>query len=106
MKINIKLKQLGKGESPINLLKKGNIMDIRNIIKVLVISLVLGCAALMSSCTKQEKTAAGALIGAGTGVAIGAATGGAGGAVAGGIIGGVGGGLIGNSMRDDRDYRD
>jgi osmotically inducible lipoprotein OsmB len=81
-------------------------MDTSNILKVLIISFVLGCAALMSSCTKQEKTAAGALIGAGTGIAIGAATGGTGGAVAGGIIGGVGGGLIGNSMRDDRDYRD
>ncbi len=81
-------------------------MDIRNIKKIFIISLLLGCATLISSCSKQEKTAAGAIIGASTGIAIGAATGGAGGAVIGGVVGGTGGGLIGHSMGDDPKDRD
>ncbi|GEM_PF-1619775 len=80
-------------------------MRIKNNSKFFIIGLVLSSTALISSCTKQEKTLTGALIGAGVGVGIGAAAGGGGGAIAGGIIGGVGGGLIGNSMGDDpEDY--
>ena len=58
---------------------------------------LIACA----GCTKQEKTVAGAVIGAGAGAAIGAAAGDAGAAVAGGAIGGVAGGLIGHSLGDD-----
>ena len=47
---------------------------------------LIACA----GCTKQEKTVAGAVIGAGAGAA-----------VAGGAIGGVAGGLIGHSLGDD-----
>ena len=74
--------------------------------RALMILLVVGLAGsalVMSSCTKKEKTVAGALIGAGAGAGIGAAAGGGGGAVAGGLLGGVTGGLIGNSMDDDEE---
>lgn len=76
-------------------------MYINHLTKILLIGLTLGVMVMMASCTKKEKTIAGAVIGAGAGVGIGAAAGGTGGAVAGGLLGGVTGGLIGNSMGDD-----
>jgi osmotically inducible lipoprotein OsmB len=65
-------------------------------------TLLLGSILLLSSCTKKEKTIAGAAIGAGTGALVGSAAGGTGGAIAGGAIGGITGGLIGNSLGDDK----
>ncbi len=70
----------------------------------IALSLGLICSTLLfTSCSKEEKTVGGALIGAGTGAVIGSAAGGTGGAVAGGAIGAVAGGLIGNSLGDDKD---
>lgn len=59
-------------------------------------------AALISGCSKDERTVGGALIGAGTGAVIGGAAGGTGGAVAGGAIGALTGGLIGRSTAKDK----
>ncbi|RDJ22319.1 hypothetical protein DWF00_24215 [Bosea caraganae] len=55
--------------------------------------------AALGACTpREERTAGGALIGAGTGAVIGGlATGRAGGALAGAAIGGAGGAIIGNA---------
>jgi outer membrane lipoprotein SlyB len=69
---------------------------------LLLILGLIGSACVLSSCTKKEKTIAGALIGAGAGVGIGAAAGNTEGAVAGGLIGAVTGGLIGHSLGDDK----
>ena len=64
--------------------------------KILIIAAV---AATLGACTAQEeRTAGGALIGAGTGAVIGGlATGRAGGALAGAAIGGAGGAIIGSA---------
>ncbi len=81
----------------------GGIMEKRNRIglkALLAIMLIVG-AALISGCSKDERTIGGAAIGAGTGAVIGSAAGGTGGAVAGGLIGAVAGGLIGRSTGDD-----
>jgi uncharacterized protein YcfJ len=59
-------------------------------------------AVLMCSCTKEEKTVGGVLIGAGSGAIIGGAAGGGGGAAAGAVIGGATGGIIGHSLGDDK----
>jgi uncharacterized protein YcfJ len=67
--------------------------------------ILLGSVAMMTSCSKKEKTVAGAVIGAGAGVGVGSALGGTGGAVAGGLLGTVTGGLIGNSMGDDKEEK-
>jgi uncharacterized protein YcfJ len=69
---------------------------------LLLILGILGSACILSSCTKKEKTVAGAVLGAGAGVGIGAAVGNTGGAVAGGLIGAATGGIIGNSLGDDK----
>jgi hypothetical protein len=58
---------------------------------------------LMSGCTKEEKTAGGVVIGAGSGALIGGLAGGGTGAAIGAVGGGVAGGLIGHSMGDDDD---
>lgn len=60
-------------------------------------SLLAASMLLLSACTKQERTLAGALIGAGAGAVIGSAAGGTGGGVAGAAIGGVTGAVIGNA---------
>lgn len=85
---------------------EGEKMKMNHLTKLLLVGLALGVMIVMSSCTKEEKTAVGAALGAGTGIAIGAATGGAGGAVAGGLIGGAVGGVAGHSMGDDPEDRD
>lgn len=62
--------------------------------------MVLGAILLsVGACTpREERTAGGALIGAGAGALIGGlATGRAGGALAGAAIGGVGGAIVGNA---------
>jgi len=71
----------------------------------LLIFTLIGSACVLTSCTKKEKTVAGALIGAGAGIGIGAALGNTEGAIAGGVIGAVGGGLIGHSLGDDKDKK-
>jgi osmotically inducible lipoprotein OsmB len=60
--------------------------------------------AALGACTpREERTAGGALIGAGTGAVIGGlATGRAGGALAGAAIGGAGGAIIGSATSPDR----
>lgn len=63
--------------------------------------LILGSSLLLSGCTRDEKTVAGVLIGAGSGALIGGLAGGGAGAAIGGVTGGFAGGLIGNSMGDD-----
>ncbi|MBD3273200.1 hypothetical protein GF385_02500 [Candidatus Dependentiae bacterium] len=68
-------------------------------IKGLLAILFFAGAILISGCSKDEKTAAGAVIGAGTGAAVGGAAGGTGGAVAGGAIGAVTGGIIGRNVK-------
>ncbi len=57
----------------------------------------------LGACTpREERTAGGALIGAGAGALIGGlATGRAGGALAGAAIGGVGGAIVGNATTPD-----
>ena len=57
----------------------------------------------LSGCTKEEKTVAGVLIGAGTGAAIGGAAGGGGAAAIGAVLGGTAGGIIGYESGDDRE---
>lgn len=69
---------------------------------ILCIIALLGSACIFSSCTKKEKTVAGAVIGTAAGAGIGAAAGNTGGAVAGGILGGLTGGLLGRSMGNDK----
>ncbi|HEV2509139.1 glycine zipper domain-containing protein [Bosea sp. (in: a-proteobacteria)] len=61
--------------------------------------LVAAAVTALGACTpREERTATGALIGAGAGALIGgAATGRAGGALAGAAIGGAGGAIIGNA---------
>ena len=61
--------------------------------------IIAAVAATLGACTAQEeRTAGGALIGAGTGAVIGGlATGRAGGALAGAAIGGAGGAIIGSA---------
>lgn len=73
----------------------------KRIAAIIIIVGLVGSACVMSSCSKEEKTVAGALIGAAAGAGIGAAAGDTGGAVAGGLIGGAAGGLIGHSLGDD-----
>ncbi len=58
---------------------------------------ILSLGLFLASCTKQETTAAGVILGAAGGAAIGGAAGGTGGAVAGGVAGGVLGGVIGHA---------
>jgi hypothetical protein len=70
----------------------------------LVVAL-LGATILMASCSKKEKTVAGAVIGAGAGAGVGSLAGGTGGAVAGGLLGTVTGGLIGHSLGDDEEEK-
>ena len=70
--------------------------------KAILVSFLLIGSLLLTGCTKQEKTLAGAGIGAGVGAGIGAAAGGGGGALACGALGAVAGGLIGHSMGDDK----
>lgn len=69
--------------------------------KVLILAAVV---ATLGACTpREERTAGGALIGAGAGALIGGlATGRAGGAAAGAAIGGAGGAIIGNATSPDR----
>jgi osmotically inducible lipoprotein OsmB len=64
--------------------------------KIMIIAAV---AASLGACTAQEeRTAGGALVGAGAGAIIGgAATGRAGGALAGAAIGGAGGAIVGSA---------
>ena len=66
--------------------------------------LVATAVMALGACTpREERTATGALIGAGAGAIIGgAATGRAGGALAGAVIGGAGGAIIGNATTPDR----
>ena len=71
-------------------------------LKALLAIVLLVGAALISGCSKDERTVGGALIGAGTGAVIGGATGSGGGAVAGGLIGAVAGGVIGRSTAKDK----
>lgn len=66
-------------------------------VRFALFSLLTVSMLFLSACTKQERTLAGALIGAGAGAAIGGAAGGAGGGVAGAAIGGVTGAMIGNA---------
>lgn len=56
---------------------------------------------LLLSCTKQEKTVGGVVVGGSSGALIGGLAGGPVGAVVGGGLGGTAGGLIGNSLGDD-----
>jgi uncharacterized protein YcfJ len=72
------------------------------ITRLIAVAVAVSTLALVSGCTKQEKTISGALIGAGTGALIGSAAGHTGGGIAGAAIGGVAGGLIGHSMGDDK----
>lgn len=66
--------------------------------KSLTFIVVTSMALLMAGCSKQEKTIAGAAIGAGTGALIGSAAGGAGGGIAGAALGGLAGGVIGHNV--------
>lgn len=68
------------------------------------ILIVAAFSAALGACTAhEERTAGGALIGAGTGALIGGlATGRAGGAAAGAAIGGVGGAIIGSATSPTR----
>lgn len=68
--------------------------------KFLALAVACCSLALLTGCSKKEKTISGALIGAGTGALVGSAIGNTGGGIAGAAIGGVAGGLIGNSMGD------
>ncbi len=74
----------------------------KKITYMIALAMTISSLALLTSCTKQEKTVAGAAIGAGTGALVGSAAGGTGGGIAGAAIGGVAGGLIGHSMGDDK----
>ena len=69
--------------------------------KLIIVALAAGS---LGACTaREENTATGALIGAGTGAVIGGlATGRGGGAAAGAAIGGVGGAIIVNATTRDR----
>lgn len=68
------------------------------------IMIIAAMAASLGACTAhEERTAGGALIGAGTGAVIGGlATGRAGGALAGAAIGGAGGAIIGSATSPTR----
>lgn len=71
-------------------------------VRAIACIVALSTVTLFTGCTKQEKTASGVLIGAGSGALIGGLAGGPGGAAAGGVVGGVAGGLIGHSLGDDK----
>jgi len=71
------------------------------ILRNLFIVALLGTALALTSCSKDERTVGGALIGAGAGAAIGSAVGNTEGAVIGGIGGAVVGGAIGRSTAKD-----
>jgi uncharacterized protein YcfJ len=73
--------------------------------KLLLATFALGAMVSFSGCTKEEKTVAGVVIGAGTGAAIGGAAGGGGGAAIGAVVGGAAGGIIGHESGDDRKHR-
>lgn len=75
--------------------------QMKTIAKLLFASLALGAMISFSGCTKEEKTVAGVLIGAGAGAAIGGAAGGGGGAAIGAVVGGTAGGVIGHESGDD-----
>lgn len=72
------------------------------VIHLVALVATIGSLALLTGCSKQEKTVSGALLGAGTGALMGSAAGGTGGGLAGAAIGGVAGGLVGHSMGDDK----
>lgn len=72
---------------------------------ILLVLGMLGSAMILSSCSKEERTVGGALIGAGLGAGIGAAAGNTEGAIAGGLLGGVAGGLIGRSTAKDDKHK-
>lgn len=74
----------------------------KSVIKVITCGVVFGMMLLFASCTKQEKTIGGAVIGAGTGAIVGSAAGDAGAGFAGAALGGIAGGLIGHSLGDDK----
>lgn len=69
---------------------------------ILLLVTLVGSACVLTSCTKEEKTIAGVVIGAAAGAGIGAAAGNTEGAIAGGLLGGAAGGLIGHSLGDDK----
>ncbi len=69
-----------------------------NFIKFALLGLTLGAGLAMSGCSKQEKTAGGIVIGAGTGALIGGVAGGGPGAAIGAVSGGVIGGVIGHNV--------
>jgi hypothetical protein len=72
-------------------------------IRLLYGLLLVGSLSFFASCTKQEKTGGGVVVGAGTGALIGSlATKSAVGGVVGAVAGGALGGVIGNSMGDDK----
>lgn len=71
------------------------------IIRIIPVFLLILSMLGLSGCSKQERTIAGILIGAGTGALIGSAVGGTGGGVAGAAIGGITGGVIGNASGHD-----
>lgn len=68
---------------------------------ILLVVALLGSACVLSSCSKKEKTVAGAVIGTAAGAGIGSAAGNTEGAIAGGLLGGLAGGLLGHSLGDD-----
>lgn len=70
--------------------------------KYVGLSLVAASMLIVSGCSKQERTLAGALIGAGAGALVGSAAGGTGGGVAGAAIGGITGAIIGNASGGDK----
>jgi hypothetical protein len=72
-------------------------------VKFIAIGFLVATSISIGGCSKAEKTAGGAGLGALTGAVIGGAAGkGVGGALLGGAIGGIAGGAIGHSMGDDK----
>ena len=68
-------------------------------LRLIGLSLLIGCLSGCSTWNKLDKTEKGAIIGGGSGALIGGAvTRGAGGALIGGAAGAVGGGVIGHQM--------
>lgn len=69
---------------------------------LLGVGLILSTLVFVGCSKKDERTAVGAVIGAGAGAGIGAAAGGGGGAAIGGATGGLLGGIIGRSTAKDK----
>jgi hypothetical protein len=70
----------------------------RSYVQPITVALVLGLAVAGCGNTRGERTATGALIGAGGGALVGSAVGGTEGAIIGGVGGAAGGAIVGSQM--------